>query len=208
MKEIVKKPNQIFLGYQPKKNNDEEEITQIKKEEKWGEDYYFKILNRERYILLYSPIEDESADILVTKIKAMNYLDNKRKITIEINSPGGDISAGFTIINAIEQSEAPIHTICSGEACSMAALIFITAKKRKMYHNSYIMFHPLQEGQCDYLQYIKDRVKFLTQLEKTMSGLCKKYTKLTSLDMHKMNAGELWLTAQEALQKKVCDEII
>jgi len=192
----------------PYRNKDEEEITQIKKEEKWGEDYYFKILNRERYILLYSPIIDESADIIVTKIKAMNYLDNKKPITIELNSPGGDISAGFTIINAIEQSKAPIITAVSGEVASMASLIFITGKKRKMYYNSYIMFHPLQEGQCDYLQYIKDRVKFLTQLENSMGRLCKKYTNLTVLDMHKMNAGELWLTAEEALRKNVCDEII
>jgi len=192
--------------YRDKEN--EEEITAIKKEEKWGEDYYFKILNKERYILLYDIITNESSDIIVTKIKAMNILDDKKPITIEINSPGGEVSCGFSIINAIEHSKAPIHTIISGETCSMSALIFITGKRRKMYANSYIMFHPLSEGQCDYLQYIKDRVKFLTQLEKNMDNLCKKYTKLTNLDMHKMNAGELWLTAEEALRKKVCDEII
>jgi len=179
-----------------------------KKDGKYGEDYYFRILNKNRYILLYDEIGNMSADIIVTKIKAMNYLDEKKEITIELNSSGGDVSAGFSIINAIEQSRAPIHTIISGQACSMAALIFIVGKHRKMYYNSYAMFHPLSEGQMDYLQYIKDRTRFLIELEKSMDKLCKKYTKFNSLDMHKMNAGELWISAEQAIKKGVCDEII
>jgi len=194
-----------------KKNEEKpEEMEDIveKKEGKYGEDYYFRILNKNRYILLYDEIGSVSADIIVTKIKAMNILDSKKEITIEINSSGGDVSAGFSIINAIEQSNAPIITIVSGQACSMAALIFIVGNHRKMYYNSYSMFHPLSEGQMDYLQYIKDRTRFLIELEKSMDKLCKKYTKFSSLDMHKMNAGELWISAEQAIKKGVCDEII
>jgi ATP-dependent Clp protease protease subunit len=180
----------------------------IKKEDKYNEEYYYKILNKNRYILLYNEICNESAEILCTKIKAMNYLDNKTPITLEINSIGGEVSSGFSIINAIEHSDAPIHITVSGEAASMAALIFITGKVRRIYNNCHVMFHPLTGGQTDYLQFVKDQTKFLVQLEKSMDKLCKKYTKFSSMDLHKMNAGELWLNAEEALKKGVCDEII
>jgi ATP-dependent Clp protease protease subunit len=178
------------------------------KKDRFNEEFYYKILNKNRYILLYDIIENCSADIIVSKIKAMNYLDSKQTIILEINSPGGDLSCGTSIINAIEQSKAPIHTIISGQCCSMAAMISIIGKKRSMYYNSYWMNHPLSEGQADYLQFIKDRTKFLIHLDKMTENLLKKYTKLTKKDLMKISTGELWLSAEESLQKGVIDYII
>lgn len=179
-----------------------------KTEDKYSEDYYFRILNKNRHILLYSDIDPCSAETVVAKIKSMNHLNSTQTITLEINSPGGDVSAGISIINTIEQSKAPIITIINGEACSMAALIAIVGKKRYMYSNSFIMFHPISEGQSDYLQFIKDRTNFLIGLEKNMEKLCTKYTKLNTADIAKMNSGELWLNAENALAKGVINEII
>ena len=184
------------------------EIDDMKKDEKWNEDYYFKILNKSRYILLYDVITNCSADLVVSKIKAMNILDNKKPIIIELNSPGGEVSCGFAIINAMEQSKAPIHTIISGQVCSMSALISVVGKKRSIYYNSYWMNHPLSEGQADYLQFIKDRTKFLIHLDSMTDNLLKKYTKLTKADLHKISTGELWLSADECLKKGIVDSIL
>ena len=187
----------------------EEELDDcVKKDERYSEDYYVKILNKDRTIILYDVISNVAADYIVTKIKGMNILDVKKEIVLEINSPGGDVSCGFTIINAIEQSKAPVHTIVSGQACSMAAMISIVGKKRSIYYNSYWMQHPLSEGQADYLQFIKDRTKFLIHLDKMTDGLLKKYTKLSNKDLVKISTGELWLSAEEALTKGIVDKII
>lgn len=189
------------------KNCTENKDSELKTD-KFDENYYFKILNKNRYILLYDEISNTSADITVTKILSMNILDSKKEIIIEINSPGGDVSCGFNIINAIEQSKAPIHTIISGQACSMAAMISITAKKRSIYYNSYWMQHPLSEGQADYLQFIKDRTKFLIHLDKVTENILLKYTKLNKSDIHKTSTGELWLSAEDCLKKGIVDKII
>jgi ATP-dependent Clp protease protease subunit len=191
-----------------RKEEPEGEADIIKKEDRYTEEYYFKILNKSRYILLYDIVGNASADIVVSKIKAMNILDIKKPIMLEINSPGGDLSCGVSIINAIEQSKAPIHTIISGQACSMAAMISIVGKYRKIYYNSYWMNHPLSEGQADYLQFIKDRTKFLIHLDKMTEGLLRKYTKLSHKDLIKISTGELWLSAEECVRKGVCDSII
>ncbi len=178
-----------------------------KKDDQYNDEFYYKILNKNRYIYLYDEITNLSADMIVSKIRAMNFLDSK-PITIEINSPGGDVSYGFSVINAIEQSKAPIHTIISGQACSMAAMISIVGKKRSIYYNSFWMNHPLSEGQADYLQFIKDRTKFLIHLDSMTENLLKKYTKLTRRDLEKIATGELWLSASEAKNKGIVDYII
>jgi ATP-dependent Clp protease protease subunit len=190
------------------KVKENEETICSKKEDKYDESFYFKILNKERNILLYDAITNETADIVVTKIKAMNILDSKKPIVIEINSPGGDISCGFSIINAIEQSKAPIHTVVSGQVCSMAAMISVVGKKRSIYYNSYWMNHPLSEGQMDYLNFIKDRTTFLIHLDKMTEKILTRYTKLSRGDLQKISTGELWLSAEKCLQKGIVDQII
>jgi ATP-dependent Clp protease protease subunit len=187
-------------------NNKNEDFG--KAEDKYLDDYYFRILNKNRYLLLYADIEPCAAEIIVAKIKAMNYMDSESPITIEIDSPGGSVSAGISIINAMEQSKAPIITIISAEACSMAAMISIIGKHRIMYHNAFWMNHPISEGQVDYLGFIKDRCAFLNKLEDKLYQIMKKYTNLTDVDINKMKTGELWLGADEALTKSVVDEII
>jgi ATP-dependent Clp protease, protease subunit len=180
----------------------------IGEEPKAGADLYELKLNKNRQIFLYTEIDEDSAKAVVTRIKALNMEDNKKPIILELCTPGGSVDSGLAIINAIESSQAPVHTIISGSAASMGAVIFIAGKKRYMYANSSIMFHPMSEGQADYLQFIKDRTKYLIALEKDMENHCKKYTKMDELDYAKMSGGELWLTAKQAKRKGVCDKIL
>jgi ATP-dependent Clp protease protease subunit len=179
----------------------------VKKDERFNEEYYFKILNKNRYILLYDEINNLSADIICSKLRAMDLLNHK-PIIIEINSPGGSVSDGMSIINTIEHIKSPVVTIISGQACSMAALISIVADKRYIYSNSYWMQHSTSDVVGDYIQYIKDRTKFLCELEHRTEKILKLKTKLTSNDLIHISAGELWLNAAQCFAKGVVDEII
>jgi ATP-dependent Clp protease protease subunit len=188
--------------------DEDQELVDVKKDERYGEDYYFKILNKNRYILLYDVISNLSADVVCSKLRAMNILNPKKPITLEINSPGGSVSDGMSIINTIEHVQAPIITIISGEACSMAALIAICGDKRLIYTNSYWMQHSTSDIVGDYIQYIKDRTKFLCEFEHRTEKILKLKTKLTNSDIVKIRTGELWLSADQCLQKGIVDEII
>ena len=190
------------------KQQKEEKIHDIEKPVQYSDEYYYCLLNKSRKILLYSEIDENSAYVVNYKVEAMNIDNDKEPITIEICSMGGDVSSGYAIINTIQHSQAPVITVVNGEACSMAALIFLVGKERLMYNNSYIMFHPLSEGQVDYLNFIKDRTRFLITLEKNMEYICRKHTRFDETDYYRMNAGELWLTAKQAQRKGVCDKII
>jgi ATP-dependent Clp protease protease subunit len=185
----------------------DEEKEICKKEDRYNDEFYYKILNKERYILLYDEINNLSSDMVVSKLRGMNVLSHK-PIYLEINSPGGSISDGMSIINAIEHVQSPIYTVVSGQASSMAALISICGDKRLIYANSYWMQHSTSDIVGDYINYIKDRTKFLCEFEHRTEKMLKNRTKLTANDIMKIRTGELWLNADQALAKGVVDEII
>jgi len=187
---------------------DEILIPEFKKEDRYSDDYYFKILNHHRYILLYDEINSESAEMVVSKLKAMDLMNHKKSITLEINSPGGSVADGMSIINAIEHIKAPVTTIISGQVCSMAALISIVGDKRLIYENSYWMQHSTSDVVGDYIQYIKDRTKFLCEFEARTEKILQTKTKLTKNDILKIRTGELWYNAEQCLAKGIVDKII
>jgi ATP-dependent protease ClpP protease subunit len=108
----------------------------------------------------------------------------------------------------MERIEAPVVTIISGQACSMAALISIAGDKRYIFANSYWMQHSTSDIVGDYIQYIKDRTKFLVEFESRTEKMLREKTKLSKMDIHKIRNGELWLNAEQALNKGTVDKII
>jgi ATP-dependent Clp protease protease subunit len=71
-----------------------------------------------REIFLWGSVDDESAKSIVQKIL---YFDgqNNDDITLYINSPGGVISSGLAIYDAMQYAKSDIKTICMGQAASM-----------------------------------------------------------------------------------------
>ena len=197
----------------PRRDGEDQEIVEQEKvynnkEGKWSEEFYYRILNHNRYILLYDEISNISADMVCSKLKAMNYLSKTEPISIEINSPGGWVTYGFSIIDTILSIEAPVHTIISGEACSMAAMISIVGKKRFITPNGFWMQHSTQDLLSGNVNNIKDQAGFVIKLEKHMNEILKKYTKLNQRQLTQIRNGQLWLFAEDALKYGIVDKIL
>lgn len=184
----------------------EEEIAE--KKDRFTDEYFYKILNKNRYILLYDAITDISAEMICSKLRGMNFLDKKTPITLEINSPGGYVTYGLSIIDTIQAIDAPVHTIISGEACSMAAMISITGAQRFSTPNGFWMQHSTSDLLQGNVQNIKDQAGFLFKLEKRMTDLLKKYTKLNQRQLSQIKNGQLWLFSEDALKYGVVDKIL
>jgi ATP-dependent Clp protease protease subunit len=178
------------------------------KKDRYGEEFYYKILNKHRYILLYDEINNCSADMICSKLRAMNFLNKTEPITLEINSPGGFVTYGCSIIDTIEAIEAPVHTVISGEACSMAAMISIVGAKRYITPNGFWMQHSISDLLQGTVSNIKDQAGFLLKLEKHMNEILKKHTKLNQRQLTQIRNGQLWLFAEEAKKYGVVDQIL
>jgi ATP-dependent Clp protease, protease subunit len=112
-----------------------------------GSDIEEQMLKR-REIFLWGEINDESAASVVQKII---YFDaqNNEDITLFINSPGGMISSGLAIYDAMQYAKSDIKTVCMGLAASMGAVVLCAGAKgkRQSWENARIMIHqPLISG--------------------------------------------------------------
>jgi ATP-dependent Clp protease protease subunit len=189
-------------------NPKEKPIREFDNPIKYSDEYYYTLVNKERRILLYDEINDSSSYVINFKMRGMSAIDKKSPILLEINSGGGDVHSGLSIIDTIENIEAPVITIANGMVASMAFLISICGDKRWATKNSWFMQHPVSTMVQDYAQFVKDQVEFLVRLEKQSEAIMRKHTHFKAMDYRKLRNGEIWLSSKEALEKGVIDKII
>ncbi len=82
-----------------------------------------------RKIFLWGPVDDDSAKDITSKILYLESIDPGKKITLFINSPGGTVSAGFSILDIMNLITSPVSTVCMGMAASMGSMLLSAGKK-------------------------------------------------------------------------------
>lgn len=169
-------------------------------------DHYLALNTRQ--IFLYETITNKTAERVVQQLLTLDNM-NKTPIIMYINSPGGSVDDGFSIIDTMKSISTPVITFINGGAYSMAGLISISGEKRIMTLNSIWMGHEMRGGFTggDYISKSRDRMKFVDLLWNNITEHLKKYTKLSIKDLSKLQTGELWLTPQECKNKGIVDHI-
>ena len=77
----------------------------------------------DRIVMLTEEINSATANSIVGQLLFLEKENNKKAITMYINSPGGSVTDGFAIYDVIHQIKCPVNTICIGMAASMAAFL-------------------------------------------------------------------------------------
>ncbi len=143
----------------------------------------------------------------------LNDLDkykDKNKITVRINSVGGDLYAGLAIANRIKDLKADIITIADALCASAAVAIYQTGDIRKLYSGSQIMIHEPScrlYGRYD-VQGIKKVEKQLEAGKKSIIEAYRERTGRTFEDLEKMITNDCWMTGKEAVDEGFADEVI
>jgi len=175
---------------------------------KWYEYSVDDILKKRRALFLFEDITSKSAKTIVSDMLVMEEANSKEPIWLYINSPGGTVVDGLSIIDTIGFIKPKVNTVIVGEACSMAGIIFLFGHRRYVTLNSVFMAHPLSSMVVDYLEYMKDRFSYILELENKMNKIIKNKTKLTKKEIEKLKNGELWLTAEQCVKRGIAHKII
>ena len=170
-------------------------------------------MNREYYI---NDITPEIADSADAYIRFWNRVDDENQTPIELREPiklyidssGGDLVAAYAIIDSISLSRTPIITINTAQAYSSGFLIFIAGHQRIAYPQSSFLFHEgkIAVGYEDAHKFANMAEFYNIQLD-YMKNIVLKYTKISVDEYEKLKKDDTWFTAQEALEKGICDEI-
>jgi ATP-dependent Clp protease protease subunit len=163
-------------------------------------------------ILLFGEINDELVAQACHVIIAEQYRENpKDKITIMINSPGGELHAGFALIEIMEASRIPIETIAIGQCVSAALMIFMsgTPGMRTVTRTCTAMSHTYSTGIEGNHWDLKDIQK---ELSNTQDRIIAQYEKCTgqskAIIMKKLiGKGDHWLRPEEMVKYGIADHV-
>lgn len=139
-----------------------------------------------RHLILNDTVDEEVFNTLIYNILRWNADDKgippqeRKPIILYINSPGGSVTDGYGLIDAMLASKTPVITVNQGFAASMGFLIFLAGDKRYSMEHSEFLMHDGSTGGLGSTAKMKDRMEFETnQLEE----MTKKYImSRTSID--------------------------
>lgn len=172
-------------------------------------DIYSRLL-KERIIFLGGPVTDHVANSVIAQLLFLEYEDPKKDIKIYLNSPGGVVTAGMAIYDAMQYVKPDVATICVGMAASMGAVLLAAGKKGKRFilPNSEVLLHQVMgagEGQA---VEIEIAAKHIIKIKDRLNQILAKHTGQPMAKIEKDTDRDFWMTAQEAKDYGLVDEII
>lgn len=169
-------------------------------------------LEADRKVYLEGEVNDEVLE-LQRMILRWNMEDagipreERKPITLYINSPGGEVNSMWVLVDAVRTSETPVNTVNIGCAASAAALIFMAGARRLMMPHSRVLIH---EGSA---QMTGDSVKVLDASEnyrrtiKEMRDFIIDTTRIPAATLAKQKNHDWELDAATCLKYGVCDMV-
>lgn len=185
--------------------------TVIEKTE-YGErayDIYSRLL-KDRIIFLGGPIIDPVANAVIAQLLFLDHEDTKKDIKIYLNTPGGSVTAGLAIYDAMQHVKAPVSTICVGMAASMGAVLLAAGQKGKRFSlpNSEILLHQVMGGAEGQAIEIEITVRHIVKIKDKLNQILVKHTGQKLDKIERDTDRDFYLTPQEAKEYGLIDEII
>ena len=190
-------------------NDDEDDEEETKSEKDKAPDPLAEKFLKTRQILLSGEINKELAEKIVRDLLMMEA-DSSEPIRMYIDSPGGDVEAGFAIFDMIRFINAPVTLIGMGLVASAAALILLAVPKerRVALPNSQYLIHQPMSG----IKGVATDIEIHAQeLAKTRAKLNKIISDATGKDIEQVTKDtdrDYWLNAEEAISYGLVDRIV
>lgn len=171
-------------------------------------------LEDHHYLMFFKEFDSSSVSDAIEFILCRNLMRKNRPnfMKMIINSPGGEVSSAFALIDTMKGSTIPVYTYGLGEIASCGLLTFIAGEKGHRYitRNTAILSHQYSWGSWGKEHELHARVK---EYDNTQARLLEHYTKCTGLtekDVKKylLPPEDVWLTAKEAIKYGIADEIV
>jgi ATP-dependent Clp protease protease subunit len=167
-------------------------------------------LLRERIIWLQGEVRDENSNSIAQLLQVLAADDDEKDITLYINSPGGSISAGMVIYDAMQLIPNDVATVAMGLAASMGQFLLCAgaAGKRSATPNARIMMHQPLGGLGGTASDIKIQAEQMLFIKKRMAELIAEHSGQTIDQIEQDSDRDRWFTADEAKDYGIIDQVI
>ncbi|PKP50925.1 MAG: ATP-dependent Clp protease proteolytic subunit [Bacteroidetes bacterium HGW-Bacteroidetes-1] len=170
----------------------------------------FSRLMMDRIIFLGVPVDDYVANIIQAQLLFLESVDSKRDIQIYLNTPGGSVYAGLGIYDTMQYINPDVSTICTGMAASMGAVLLCagTKGKRTALKHSRILIHQPMGGAQGQASDIEITAREIQKLKKELYEIIAKHSGQTYKRIWKDSDRDYWMTAEEAKDYGMIDEVL
>lgn len=173
-----------------------------------------------RYFLLDKEVGQEIVGNIIKGIIEINKIDDeneenivgyeRKPIKLYIDTIGGSIYSGLSLIGAMDTSVTPIHTYCYGKAFSMGVPIFVAGHKRFAHRLATFMYHQVATGTMGKISDIETDVEECKRLQKIIDDFLLENSDIpkSKLEDSFHKKYDWYFDANQAKRYKMVDEIL
>jgi ATP-dependent Clp protease protease subunit len=174
-------------------------------------DIYSRLL-RDRVILLEGEVHDQMANLIVAQLLYLESENPEKDISLYINSPGGSVTAGMAIYDAMQFIQPDVTTIVMGQACSMGSLLAQAGAKgkRMILPNARHMIHQPSGGARGQATDMEIQVREILEMKKNLTNIYVKHNSMgkTYEELAKDMERDFFMSAQQALDYGLVDSVL
>ena len=169
----------------------------------------FSRLMMDRLLWVAGPVNDNMSTVVQAQLMFLDSVDNS-DITMHIDSPGGSVKSGLSMVDVMDYIKADIRTVNTGMAASMGSVLLGagTKGKRSSLRHSTTMLHQSSGGFSGNIQDAEIDWKNWLDVNKELFVLLGEYCGKKPEKVMKDATRDFWLNAEEAKKYGIIDEVI
>lgn len=172
-------------------------------------DIYSRLL-KERIVFVTGGIEDHMANLVVAQLLFLEAEDPKKDIFLYVNSPGGSVTAGLSIVDTMNHIKPDVHTVCTGMAASMGSIILSQGAKgkRSILPNAEVMIHQPWGGAQGQASDIEITARHILKTRDTLNKMLAKASGQKLSKIEQDTDRDFFMSAEEAKKYGLVDTIL
>lgn len=169
----------------------------------------FSRLMRDRILWVAGGVDDRMSNIVQAQLMYLDSVDNMG-ITMHIDSPGGSVKSGLSMVDVMHYIKSDIATVNVGMAASMGSVLLGagTKGKRASLRFSKTMLHQTSGGAGGNIQDARINFHEWEKVNKILFELLGEFCGKSAEQVEKDSSRDFWLTADEAVKYGIIDEVI
>ena len=170
----------------------------------------FSRLMMDRIIFFGSQVTAETCNIVNAQLLFLESTDPGKDISLYINSPGGEVISGLSVIDTMNFISSPVATICTGTAASMGAMLLVSGEKgkRMALPHSRVLIHQPLGGARGQASDIEIEAREIMKMKNELYQILAERTGQPFDKIWKDADRDYWMTAEEAKEYGMIDTVI
>lgn len=169
----------------------------------------FSRLMRDRLLWVAGPVDDRMSTVVQAQLMFLDSID-KTDVTMHIDSPGGSVKSGLSMVDVMHYVSCDIRTVNTGMAASMGSVLLGagTKGKRSSLRFSKTMLHQSSGGAYGNIQDAEISMKEWKKTNEILFQLLGEFCNKSAEEVMNDSQRDLWLDSQQALDYGIIDEIV